>query len=118
MEGERKRKRAAEKSQAGIGDRRTQEKEITATETEEDVAGPLPPPSEAEVEEFFAILRRMHVAVKYFGKSARSPPYATSDRCQLATPEIGVKPGENLVRNGGLELDLNSVPEMGSNNEP
>ncbi|XP_056170672.1 uncharacterized protein LOC130138950 isoform X2 [Syzygium oleosum] len=28
------------------------------------------PPSEAEVEEFFAIVRRMHVAVKYFGQKA------------------------------------------------
>ncbi|XP_048136562.1 uncharacterized protein LOC125315462 [Rhodamnia argentea] len=28
------------------------------------------PPSEAEVEEFFAIVRRMHVAVKYFGRAA------------------------------------------------
>ncbi|KAL3748765.1 hypothetical protein ACJRO7_009925 [Eucalyptus globulus] len=28
------------------------------------------PPSEAEVEEFFAIVRRMHVAVKYFERAA------------------------------------------------
>ena len=34
------------------------------------MAMPMPMPSEEEVEEFFAIVRRMHVAVKYFGQRA------------------------------------------------
>lgn len=44
-------------------------KKVRVVEARDDVEVEAPP-SEAEVEEFFAIVRRMHVAVKYFGQKA------------------------------------------------
>ncbi|XP_060172663.1 uncharacterized protein LOC132603550 [Lycium barbarum] len=91
MEGEKKRKRTVNGA-----DRR---REVAA-------------PSEAEVEEFYAILRRMHVAVKYLQKSA--PHVNVPNRLTaMETDPNGV--GRNIVRNGGLELDLNTVPEPETN---
>ncbi|PHU24329.1 hypothetical protein BC332_09436 [Capsicum chinense] len=57
------------------------------------VSPPLPAPSEAEVDEFFAILRRMNVAVKYLQKNAQIDDVA----------EAG---GQKRV-----DLDLNTLPE-------
>nr|XP_016457270.1 PREDICTED: uncharacterized protein LOC107781135 isoform X2 [Nicotiana tabacum] len=71
MDGEKKRKRT-ENDEVNGGDRSKHEIENAVKEKEETVV--LPPPSEAEVDEFFAILRRMHVAVKYLQKNSQILP--------------------------------------------
>ncbi|KAJ8550896.1 hypothetical protein K7X08_000266 [Anisodus acutangulus] len=100
MEGEKKRKSTVNRKVNG-GDRRR----AVVADGSNAVFTPLPPPqpSEAEVEEFFAILRRMHVAVKYLEKSA--------DASRLTETETDADGVGRIVRNGGLELDLNTVPE-------
>nr|XP_009611092.1 uncharacterized protein LOC104104659 [Nicotiana tomentosiformis] len=84
MDGKKKRKRT-DNGEANGGDRNRHERESAANE---DIAV-APPPSEAEVNEFFAILRRMHVAVKYLQKSGQ----------------------KRVVPKG--DLDLNTLPENG-----
>ncbi|KAI3463856.1 hypothetical protein Pfo_020519 [Paulownia fortunei] len=87
---ERKRKRV-EKGEAVRADARMRIKEKAEVS---------PPPSEEEVDEFFAILRRMRVAVKYFEKR--------SSNCE------GGDGGLQAAADGGGEraaLDLNAVPE-------
>lgn len=105
MEGTRKRKRSAENGEAKTcDDRPKQGHEATAPSSErkdddDDNCVAAPPPSEAEVEEFYAILRRMRTAVKYFND--------VRDRRES---------GREAVRSGGgLQLDLNSVPESENN---
>ncbi|PSR96555.1 Protein NIM1-INTERACTING 2 like [Actinidia chinensis var. chinensis] len=114
MEGEKKRKRAAD------GGVRRREKE---TEKKAEAEGP----SEEEVEEFFAILRRMHVAVKYFEKSNGNGDRSklTGKWCRARTELeaealVGVNGAkaeeESLsgVRKIGV-LDLNAVPDAENN---
>ncbi|KAI3411400.1 AP2/ERF domain-containing protein [Psidium guajava] len=90
------------------------------------------PPSEAEVEEFFAIVRRMHVAVKYFERTAGGGGGAGGDErgkvwrsalesgVGIAAAADGGDAGEEGAKeerpdaapaeaNGGF--DLNAVPE-------
>ncbi|XP_033513207.1 protein NIM1-INTERACTING 2-like [Nicotiana tabacum] len=110
MEGEKKRKRTVN----GSGDRR---REVAAGGSNAVFTPPPPPPSEAEVEEFFAILRRMHVAVKYLEKSDPILPANVnrhgSRLTAMETDTDGV--GRIPLRNGGLELDLNMEPEPETN---
>ncbi|GFS32391.1 hypothetical protein Acr_00g0022510 [Actinidia rufa] len=115
MEGEKKRKRAVD------GGERRREKE------RDKKAEAVAVPSEEEVEEFFAILRRMHMAAKYFEKSNGNGDgrLLTGKWCRARTAleaealvEVdGVKAeGENVsgVRKIGV-LDLNAVPEAENN---
>ncbi|WMV22200.1 hypothetical protein MTR67_015585 [Solanum verrucosum] len=100
MDGEKKRKRTA----IGAGDRSKDEVEATVKEEES--------PSEAEVDEFFAILRRMHVAVKYLQRNAQIRPENVN-----ASPDgangvaVGQKRERGIVRKG--DLDLNTLPDGG-----
>lgn len=73
--------------------------------------------TEDEVEEFFAILRRIHVAVNYFKKSNGDIRNIT----ELEKVE-SLNLGENVEVNGGekkeeenVYLDLNAYPDTGSN---
>lgn len=82
------------------------------------------PPSEEEVEEFFAILRRMQVAVKYFGnsngKGDRRKLVKRGGGCrELMETEFlekvdGVNGERKTVVEGAEEIDLNSAPEAES----
>ncbi|CAA2970696.1 protein NIM1-INTERACTING 2-like [Olea europaea var. sylvestris] len=106
----RKRKRAE-------NNRRVKEKGAVEEE-EREVAVPPPPPTEAEVDEFFAILKRIHVAIRYFeNTSARNNSSHSSGQDQKLTASeeevYGVKVGEKKVENGGL--DLNTIPEPETN---
>ncbi|KAH6799144.1 hypothetical protein C2S51_035628 [Perilla frutescens var. frutescens] len=108
MEREKKRKRA-EKTEARKGDDKMKSKGREPAEEVAAAAEASPPPTEEEVEEFFAILRRMRVAVKYFEKEAfdstKSGAYETQSSAAAEADGGGGK-----VK-GGLELDLNAVPE-------
>lgn len=84
MDDQKKRKR----TESG-GDRRRHGREGALKENN----AVSPPPSEAEVDEFFAILRRMNVAVKYLQKNTR----------------IDDLPGCRKR----VSLDLNTLPENG-----
>lgn len=106
MESEKKRKGG---DHGGSGERRRRK------EAEDEVAQP----SEEEVEEFFTILRRMHVAVKYFEKAGSNINEVNGDGRkvkELAEDGVnGVQIGgkrERVVENGGL--DLNVIPEAES----
>lgn len=101
----------------GGGDRSKHDEVETTVKEEETVV--LPPPSEAEVNEFFAILRRMHMAVKYLQRNAQIQPenvYAHG-RKLTASPAgangvvHGQKREQGIVRKGGL--DLNTLPDGG-----
>ncbi|KAH7858904.1 hypothetical protein Vadar_029217 [Vaccinium darrowii] len=124
MEGEKKRKRV-EDGEAGGGRRRRKE---TGPKPEAEAAAATP--TDEEVDEFFAILRRMHVAVKYFEKGSNSSSsvhagggrkltgrWATALEAEVLGGVKGVKNTEEagcgVRKNGGL--DLNAVPEAESN---
>ncbi|KAL2233417.1 protein NIM1-INTERACTING 2-like [Sesamum indicum] len=78
-------------------------------------------PEDEEVEEFFAILKRIHVAVKYFRERKGGDP--CTDRDLTATPWSpsferedfeGVKNDvESSEQNRNAGLDLNSDPGSG-----
>lgn len=112
MEGEKKRKRAASGDIHGGSGRRKKKEAVT--------------PTDEEVDEFFAILRRMHVAVKYFERSNGNGNDGRRLTERLGTPlEIevvsadgdDVKVNENSVNGvgGKCVLDLNTVPEGETN---
>ncbi|GAA0153084.1 hypothetical protein Leryth_011498 [Lithospermum erythrorhizon] len=69
-------------------------------------------PSEEEVEEFFAILRNMQVALKYFEKNGGNIDniLKLKDEDKI-TIEDGKVDDEKENREGGLLLDLNALPE-------
>ncbi|XP_055827098.1 protein NIM1-INTERACTING 2-like [Solanum dulcamara] len=117
MDGEKKRKRTDKGDVNGGGDRSKHEVETTLKAEEEAVV--LPPPSEEEVDEFFAILRRMHVAVKYLQRNAQiRPENVNAPGNKLDIPPAGVngvaagqKKAQGIVRKVGL--DLNTLPDGG-----
>jgi len=86
MDRHKKRKRTENGVDRSRHERESSMKENTA------VSKP-PPPSEAEVNEFFAILRRMNVAVKYLQKNAQIDEVEGSHK--------------------RVDLDLNTLPENG-----
>ncbi|CAI9767289.1 unnamed protein product [Fraxinus pennsylvanica] len=106
MERERKRKRVENKEiKEKVG--------VKEKAEEKDAAAVDPPPTEAEVDEFFAILKRMQVAIRYFEKtSAQNNSSHSGGHAQKLTASeeevIGVKVGENKVENSGF--DLNTIP--------
>lgn len=71
--------------------------------------------TEEEVEEFFAILRRIHVAVNYFKSSNGGNRHLTEGRSLALQLEINdtdddtVKPAEDVKVNTGF--DLNADPD-------
>ncbi|KAK4361981.1 hypothetical protein RND71_017222 [Anisodus tanguticus] len=88
MDRQKKRKRTDNGDSNGRDQRETAVKEDTAV-------------SEAEVDEFFSILRRMNMAMKYLQKNAQ------------ILPDIDdVASGQKRVVPRG-DLDLNSLPESG-----
>ncbi|CAL5374326.1 unnamed protein product [Camellia sinensis] len=115
-----KRKRSAEGDEVGGGGgRRRKEREEAVKAVAVEAA-----PTEEEVEEFFAILRRMHVAVKYFENSGGDGVRKVKGRwgaaleAEVKAAADGVKAAEESVVNGVREngvLDLNAVPEAESN---
>ncbi|XP_055826973.1 uncharacterized protein LOC129895302 [Solanum dulcamara] len=93
MDRQKKRKRTENGGANGV-DRSRHERESAVKENS---AVSTPPPSEAEVDEFFAILRRMNVAVKYLQKNAQINNTACSHK--RVVPRV--------------DLDLNTLPESG-----
>uniref|UniRef100_A0A6N2N401 Uncharacterized protein n=1 Tax=Salix viminalis TaxID=40686 RepID=A0A6N2N401_SALVM len=70
---------------------------------------------EEEVEEFFAILRRIHVAVKYFEKSEGKkwrPLLEREDFKELDGADLDTekKEGNSFYENSGLDLNLDPNP--------
>ncbi|KAL0462363.1 UNVERIFIED_CONTAM: hypothetical protein Slati_0123900 [Sesamum latifolium] len=100
MEKDRKRKRVEKGEAARGGDQMSSKVQAAVV---------APPPTEEEVEEFFAILRRMHVAVKYFQKGVSNDEGSGDEQPAVA----GSRRRSKRAENGGL--DLNSVPEPESN---
>ncbi|KZV16016.1 hypothetical protein F511_14382 [Dorcoceras hygrometricum] len=78
-----------------------------AVKEEEEEPPPPPQPTEEEVDEFFAILKRMRVAVKYFKNVG-----ASSSNVSPVLAAAGEAGGRKAERRG---LDLNSVPDSESN---
>ena len=79
--------------------------------------------SEEEVEEFFAILRRVHVAVKYFkegngvGKAAKrwKPSFEMEDfEVEANGVNAGEKKKEGVEGNKGLDLNVGPETEDSS----
>ncbi|CAA3012988.1 Hypothetical predicted protein [Olea europaea subsp. europaea] len=94
------------------------EKVVVKEEEEEKEDAVAQSPTEAEVDEFFAILKRIQVAIRYFEKtSAQNNSSHSSGHAQKLTAseeEVnGVKVGEKKVENSGL--DLNTIPEPDAN---
>ncbi|KAH7857242.1 hypothetical protein Vadar_010473 [Vaccinium darrowii] len=108
MEGEKKRKRVEDG-----GGRRRKEREA---KPEAEAKAAAATPTDEEVDEFFAILRRMHVAVKYFEKSNAAGRKLTGRWATSLEAEVlaGVKVAEDGERKKGA-LDLNALPEADSN---
>ncbi|KAK4735940.1 hypothetical protein R3W88_010201 [Solanum pinnatisectum] len=94
MDRHKKRKRTENGGANGV-DRSRHERESSVKENTA-VSKP-PPPSEAEVNEFFAILRRMNVAMKYLQKNAQIDEVEGSHK--RVVPRV--------------DLDLNTLPESG-----
>ncbi|KAL8052853.1 hypothetical protein ABFX02_05G032200 [Erythranthe guttata] len=72
-----------------------------------------PPPGDEEVEEFFAILKRIHVAVKYFQKRNGGRDLTVTDWCPSFKTEDfdgANKVSEKIEGKGDTGLDLNSEP--------
>ncbi|CAI9773728.1 unnamed protein product [Fraxinus pennsylvanica] len=112
MEKDRKRKRKRVEN-----NRQVKEKGAVEVLEEKEVAV-APPPTEAEVDEFFAILKRMRVAIRYFeNTSARNNSSHSSGQEQKLAASVeevnGDKVGEKNVKNGGI--DLNTIPEPENN---
>lgn len=116
MEDEKKRKRAADDGCGGEGGRRRRRKDGDDEVAEVETAAAQP--SEEEVEEFFTILRRMRVAVKYFEKSGSKITdidEVNGDGGKMT--ELRAEEGVHGVKVGGkrdvngVGLDLNAVPE-------
>lgn len=112
MEGEKKRKRAEDDGRR---------KEMREAEAEA-------MPTDEEVDEFFAILRRMQVAVKYFkkgggnaaaGRKWTGRAWATELEAEVLAGVNGGKAAEERsacgVQKKNGALDLNAVPEAESN---
>ncbi|CAK9147731.1 unnamed protein product [Ilex paraguariensis] len=115
MEKEKKRKRVTEVGEVDGGSGRMKKEKV---EREKAKAAP----SEEEVDEFFEILRRMQVAVKYFEKSsdgdgnANANDKANGDGRRL-TDLLGTEVDDVTANEKGLNqrlvkgvLDLNAVP--------
>lgn len=124
MEGEKKRKRG-ENGELKIRDRLKKEGE-TVTERENNEAV-VPQPSEEEVEEFFTILRRMNVAVKYFEKTGTSISDVNGGVDGLSNnlkafekagttvvDSVKIDEEKSLGIGNGRGLDLNAIPEAES----
>ncbi|KAA8542699.1 hypothetical protein F0562_023802 [Nyssa sinensis] len=120
MDAEKKRKRGEISEVDGEGGRRKMEREVMNGEKAE-AAAPAPTPTEEEVDEFFAILRRMHVAVKYFERSNGNGNsnsdgrkltgcWSTALEAEVLGGVEDVEAGEKRVEAKGV-LDLNVVPE-------
>ncbi|KAM7479712.1 hypothetical protein LguiA_027925 [Lonicera macranthoides] len=111
MEGEKKRKRASSGDITGVSGRRKKKEMVS--------------PTDAEVDEFFAILRRMHVAVKYFERSNGNDGRRLTERLglpleiEVVSPDgddVKVKEKSVNVGVGGNGIfDLNTVPEGETN---
>ncbi|KAK3421699.1 hypothetical protein EUGRSUZ_G02329 [Eucalyptus grandis] len=74
--------------------------------------------TEAEVEEFYAILRRIHAAVKYFEKGKKgegSRRLTLSELEALPEEEADGAPPSRKRSSGELGLDLNSEPSSEAN---
>ena len=69
-----------------------------------------PAPSEEEVEEFFAILRRVHNAVKGSGKSSHGEGARAELQGELLSATALVDGGRSGKRSNGV-IDLNTVPD-------
>ncbi|KAI3748621.1 hypothetical protein L6452_11835 [Arctium lappa] len=98
---ERDQKKRTRAVDGGSGGHRKKEK---GKDVENDPVVVVPAPTEDEVDEFFAILRRMRsmrTAVKYFEKGKLSDP----------SPESGGGDVDKKKTDGGLILDLNTVPD-------
>lgn len=114
MEREKKRKRADHHHHVQVngGERRRKEESEAAAEEETAQAQP----TEEEVEEFFSILRRMNVAVRYFEKSGGSVGNVNGDGRKMTALEGTIADGVKIegARKAGVGrtgLDLNEVPE-------
>ncbi|KAI8528693.1 hypothetical protein RHMOL_Rhmol12G0167600 [Rhododendron molle] len=119
MEREKKRKRAEDDKVRG-GRRKEREGEAEGEAM----------PTDEEVDEFFAILRRMQVAVKYFKKGGGNAAagrkwtggrWATELEAEVLAGVNGGKAAEERSASGVQKkknngaLDLNAVPEAESN---
>nr|XP_043634311.1 uncharacterized protein LOC122605425 [Erigeron canadensis] len=109
MERDHKKRSRAVAGNGSSGADRKKEKETKGKDMEID---PVPvvvePPTEDEVEEFFAILRRMREAVKYFEKGKSS-----GDGGKLPEPSLDGDDGVKKRSDSGVLLDLNTVPDEG-----
>ncbi|XP_073038279.1 uncharacterized protein [Primulina eburnea] len=86
-------------------------KRAVKEEIEEEV--PPPQPTEQEVDEFFTILRRMRVAVKYFKNGGAS--YNSNAAESAPGPAVLAEVAEGGGRAERRGFDLNSVPDAESN---
>ncbi|GMH03945.1 hypothetical protein Nepgr_005784 [Nepenthes gracilis] len=124
----RKRKRAEAGERGGVEMNQEQNREIHS-ETDKLPPRPRPPPSEKKVEEFYAILRRIHPAVKYFEMKGNGDGRNGWMALEADLPELnGVgckserekKVSEVVTANGVssvVSFDLNAVPEAESNSD-
>ncbi|CAH1438441.1 unnamed protein product [Lactuca virosa] len=106
MERDQKKRSRAVDGGSGGGGHRKKEKDGKGKIVEIDSVV-VPPPTEDEVDEFFAILRRMREAVKYFEKG--------NVGCKLSDPSREPDDGLASVNKGTnvALLDLNTVPDEG-----
>ncbi|EYU29971.1 hypothetical protein ABFS82_05G032300 [Erythranthe guttata] len=108
-----KRKRKCDGGEAAAAEGKRGKKLRKGEEHADAVKEAVTPPEDEEVEEFFAILKRIHVAVKYFQKRNGGRDLTVTDWCPSFKTEDfdgANKVSEKIEGKGDTGLDLNSEP--------
>ncbi|KAL1819407.1 hypothetical protein ACET3Z_014276 [Daucus carota] len=107
------RKRKKSRSGNVDGNSRRHKKEATTTITTTTTTTTTQPPTEEEVDEFFTILNRMRVTVKYLKNNKSVNTNNDGDVILPATelPVLHEAKVEDKVGDANLVLDLNSLPD-------
>lgn len=114
---ERKRKKSRSGNLDG-GGRRHKKEDATVTTTTTTTTT-TPQPTEEEVDEFFTILNRMRVTVKYFMNN-RSSNINNEGDINIPTvelPDLHEAKVDVKVNKDNFVLDLNSIPDGESNSD-
>ncbi|KAK1404291.1 hypothetical protein POM88_003896 [Heracleum sosnowskyi] len=114
MDGSERKRKRSKSGNVDSGSRRHKKEDATVTTT---TTTTTPQPTEEEVDEFFTILNRMRVTVKYFKNNRSSNTNNEGDAIipGVELPELHGSKADVKVGADNFVLDLNSLPD-GENN--